>query len=114
MSEHDCWKIWVDTGGTFTDCLARDPGGALNRFKVLSSGRIRATLEEIQGRQLVLNLASPIPQGFLHGARLLDSETQSVLGRLHQSPEQIQCCSLESAPNHPLCPGQVLEIGFDE
>ena len=114
MSEHDCWKIWVDTGGTFTDCLARDPSGALNRFKVLSSGRIRATLEELQGKQLVLNLASPIPPGFLHGARLMGSETQSVLGRLHQSPEQIQCCSLESAPNHPLCPGQVLEIGFDE
>ena len=23
------WKIWIDTGGTFTDCLAHDPVGKL-------------------------------------------------------------------------------------
>ncbi|WP_424583706.1 hydantoinase/oxoprolinase N-terminal domain-containing protein, partial [Tunicatimonas sp.] len=30
------WKIWVDTGGTFTDCLAYNPSGVLHRVKVLS------------------------------------------------------------------------------
>ena len=29
------WQIWIDTGGTFTDCLARDPQGGLHRAKVL-------------------------------------------------------------------------------
>ncbi|WP_090151833.1 hydantoinase B/oxoprolinase family protein [Dyadobacter soli] len=42
------WQIWIDTGGTFTDCLAIDPAGNKSRIKVLSSsclrGRITAKL----------------------------------------------------------------------
>ena len=39
------WHVWIDTGGTFTDCLARDPRGRLHRAKVLSSGALRAVVE---------------------------------------------------------------------
>ena len=39
MSQH--WDIWIDTGGTFTDCLTRDPQGHTQRIKVLSSSRLR-------------------------------------------------------------------------
>ena len=35
------WHISIDTGGTFTDCLARDPAGTVHRAKVLSSGALR-------------------------------------------------------------------------
>jgi len=38
------WKISIDTGGTFTDCLATDPGGHLSRIKVLSSSRLRGRI----------------------------------------------------------------------
>ncbi len=38
------WEIWIDTGGTFTDGLARSPEGELRRVKVLSSGRLRGRL----------------------------------------------------------------------
>jgi len=34
------WKISVDTGGTFTDCVAKSPTGQTEFIKVLSSGRI--------------------------------------------------------------------------
>ncbi|SVB28121.1 uncharacterized protein METZ01_LOCUS180975, partial [marine metagenome] len=37
----------VDTGGTFTDCLAADPHGRTHRFKVLSSSCLRGTLTAI-------------------------------------------------------------------
>jgi 5-oxoprolinase (ATP-hydrolysing) len=40
------WKIWVDTGGTFTDCLAYSPRGKLHRVKVLSDSTLRGTLVE--------------------------------------------------------------------
>ncbi|MEO1129782.1 MAG: hydantoinase B/oxoprolinase family protein, partial [Planctomycetota bacterium] len=40
MSE-DGWCICADTGGTFTDCVARGPQGEMRRVKVLSSGTIR-------------------------------------------------------------------------
>lgn len=41
------WEIWVDTGGTFTDCLAKDPQGRLSRLKVLSSSRLRGQVQHI-------------------------------------------------------------------
>jgi len=31
------WSFWVDRGGTFTDCIARAPNGALHTRKLLSS-----------------------------------------------------------------------------
>ena len=38
------WQIWIDTGGTFTDCLARDPGGHERRAKVLSTSALRGQI----------------------------------------------------------------------
>ncbi|HEU0052752.1 MAG TPA: hydantoinase/oxoprolinase family protein, partial [Longimicrobium sp.] len=38
------WQIWIDTGGTFTDCLARDPQGRMHRAKVLSTSGLRAVV----------------------------------------------------------------------
>lgn len=38
------WKISIDTGGTFTDCLATDPNGFTTRIKVLSSSRLRGRI----------------------------------------------------------------------
>jgi 5-oxoprolinase (ATP-hydrolysing) len=37
MTERSGWQFWVDRGGTFTDCLARSPGGQIASAKVLSS-----------------------------------------------------------------------------
>ena len=38
------WQIWIDTGGTFTDCLAIDPTGNKTRIKVLSSSCLRGRI----------------------------------------------------------------------
>jgi 5-oxoprolinase (ATP-hydrolysing) len=38
------WKIWVDTGGTFTDCIAHAPDGVVKRLKVLSSGVLKGKI----------------------------------------------------------------------
>src|SRR6185369_8970026 len=37
------WQFWIDRGGTFTDIVARTPGGALLTHKLLSEnpGRYR-------------------------------------------------------------------------
>jgi 5-oxoprolinase (ATP-hydrolysing) len=38
VSEPERWRFWIDRGGTFTDCIGREPGtGALRVTKVLSS-----------------------------------------------------------------------------
>ncbi len=46
------WEFWIDTGGTFTDCLALSPDGEWKRAKVLSSSSIRGRVE---GEQLAGN-----------------------------------------------------------
>jgi 5-oxoprolinase (ATP-hydrolysing) len=52
------WQVWIDRGGTFTDCIGRDPEGALRVIKVLSSDR--APLEGIRAL-LDLDPEAPIP-----------------------------------------------------
>ncbi len=39
------WDIWIDTGGTFTDCIAQTPEGIIKRAKVLSNSCLRGQLE---------------------------------------------------------------------
>ncbi|MBX2895345.1 MAG: hydantoinase B/oxoprolinase family protein [Cyclobacteriaceae bacterium] len=41
------WKIWIDTGGTFTDCIALSPAGQLRRLKILSSSVIKAEVKSV-------------------------------------------------------------------
>ena len=42
------WLINIDTGGTFTDCLAQSPDGDTHRLKVLSSGVLRGRIRQWQ------------------------------------------------------------------
>lgn len=57
------WQIWIDTGGTFTDGLARDPNGNLHRTKVLSNSRLRGQL--VNGRITAPWLTAPIFDGYI-------------------------------------------------
>src|SRR5690242_21354761 len=66
--ESPIWRLFVDTGGTFTDCLALDPAGRLRRAKVLSSSAVRARVAEPLGpRRLRLAGALPEVAGFFRG-----------------------------------------------
>jgi 5-oxoprolinase (ATP-hydrolysing) len=70
------WRLAVDTGGTFTDCLAVDPRGRLRRAKVLSTAalrtRIAARLGEAAVRLMPIGGAGggPLPAGFFAGCSL--------------------------------------------
>jgi len=65
------WQIWIDTGGTFTDCIAEDPEGVVHTCKVLSSGALRDRVDAVDddGR-LHLRGGATLPAGFLTGYRL--------------------------------------------
>jgi 5-oxoprolinase (ATP-hydrolysing) len=55
------WKIWVDTGGTFTDTLAVDPEGKLHRLKILSSSLLRGrVIRQVSGRSFEVDLQWPV------------------------------------------------------
>ena len=65
------WRLCVDTGGTFTDCLAVDPHGRVQELKVLSNSALRARVECVEGpRALLLDLGSDFPPGFFVGYAL--------------------------------------------
>ena len=59
MTARTRWEFWIDRGGTFTDCLGRDPeSGEIRVEKVLSSDRA-----PLDGIRQILGLAAsdPIP-----------------------------------------------------
>lgn len=47
------WKVWIDTGGTFTDCIATDPEGQTHYVKVLSNSSLRGTIKEVLSTQKI-------------------------------------------------------------
>ena len=71
MNSATPWQIWIDTGGTFTDCIATDPGGGMHTCKLLSSGTLRDRVDGVESNgALRLRGASLLPDGFLTGFRL--------------------------------------------
>ena len=69
------WNIWIDTGGTFTDCIAVDPAGRTHRCKVLSNGSLRDRVDRVGDDGTIhLRNAALLPSSFLTGFKL------SVLG----------------------------------
>ncbi|MHC4775698.1 MAG: hydantoinase/oxoprolinase N-terminal domain-containing protein, partial [Planctomycetota bacterium] len=62
------WRIWIDTGGTFTDCLGLDPAGGLHRAKVLSSGALRGRLRRrIDARRIAVEQKWGVSDDFVRG-----------------------------------------------
>lgn len=52
---HRKHKLFIDTGGTFTDAIAIKPNGEMQRKKILSSGRLRGqVLKWIDANQLLI------------------------------------------------------------
>jgi 5-oxoprolinase (ATP-hydrolysing) len=79
------WQVWIDTGGTFTDCVAVDPDGRTRCCKVLSTGAIRDCIERIDDAGGVhLRAGSSLPSAFLIGfsLSLLGDDTElGVVGQ---------------------------------
>lgn len=62
------WKFWMDTGGTFTDCLARSPDGVWRRLKVLSSSAVRCrVIRVVRAGVVVLDGLPEVRDGFFNG-----------------------------------------------
>ena len=71
MTKSSPWQIHIDTGGTFTDCIATDPEGQIHRIKVLSSGVLRARmLRKIDPYVYSFDAPWEYPQNLLDGYTL--------------------------------------------
>lgn len=78
------WSIYIDTGGTFTDCIAINPQGVQHRVKVLSSSALRGTLRSSAGeKSYFIEQDWQAPDDFIKGFRfrlLQHTEEVEVLG----------------------------------
>ncbi|MFG0257237.1 MAG: hydantoinase B/oxoprolinase family protein [Phycisphaerales bacterium JB043] len=72
-SHHAPWRISVDTGGTFTDCVARAPDGARFSTKILSSGCLRVRARPTNATEMSLEGFEHDP-GTLVGMRMKASD----------------------------------------
>lgn len=73
------WKIWVDIGGTFTDCIAISPLGEFKRLKVLSTGLLRASATQVTHNKITVGLATNFSKDFLKGFTIRSGrETRTI------------------------------------
>lgn len=61
------YQFYIDTGGTFTDCLAVSPDGKTHRCKVLSSSAVRGIAETFIGNRIRINTGEFFPDSFFDG-----------------------------------------------
>jgi 5-oxoprolinase (ATP-hydrolysing) len=61
------WHISVDTGGTFTDCIAESPLGETEFIKVLSSGRVGGKVVGYSNTKISIELKSKISKNLYSG-----------------------------------------------
>ncbi len=69
MESNSYWKIWMDTGGTFTDCISIDLHGETKRLKVLSSSILRVKIKRISSKIFKIELPFHPTKNFLNGFR---------------------------------------------
>ncbi len=63
MTSLPSWQIWIDTGGTFTDCIAITPERETKRLKVLSSSVLRGKLvKRLSGRAIQVEMSWLVEQ----------------------------------------------------
>ena len=66
------WDFWIDRGGTFTDVVSRDPGGAISAAKLLSENPEQYADAALQGIRdaLGLDAAEPIPAARVNAVKM--------------------------------------------
>lgn len=69
QSQRPSWKIWIDTGGTFTDCIAVDPKKNYHTIKVLSNSSLRGKIVDSvsDGRTYKIEQEWEMPDDFIKG-----------------------------------------------
>ncbi|MFY8036164.1 MAG: hydantoinase B/oxoprolinase family protein [Cyclobacteriaceae bacterium] len=106
------WKIWMDTGGTFTDCIAINPAHQTSRLKVLSSGVLRGKIiQQLSARSYQVEISLPVARDIFKGfdLRLIHNGKSTTI--LSLNPDTFILTTRESLRN---AVGQTFEISSQE
>ncbi|MCX8491459.1 MAG: hydantoinase B/oxoprolinase family protein [Cyclobacteriaceae bacterium] len=101
------WKIWMDTGGTFTDCIAIDPNQKYKRLKVLSSGVIRGVItHQLTSHSLQLQIQWPLDKDIFKDfhihllergvkTKIQSIDLQRSIVYTYQALKNVDACAIE-------------------
>jgi 5-oxoprolinase (ATP-hydrolysing) len=105
------WQVAVDTGGTFTDCVARDPEGRLHHAKVLSSSTLRGRVEaRLDARRLRVSVTWSAPEDFVKGFRFRPLGDPSWEGEVAGFDPTERLLELADPVPEALAPGSAFEL----
>ncbi len=113
------WKISIDTGGTFTDCIATTPDGRKLRTKVLSSGELKGVLTRKNGQWFeadfdyqpskdIFKEYSMIIKGRTYGVRDFDKPGSFLLFPVPKNLEFPVAFSLTAKEEAPILGARIL------
>jgi len=100
--QENAWSIWIDTGGTFTDCIATTPPGGVKRLKVLSSSLLRVKV--LTGKKRLLQISLPFtPTANNEQRRVTDFDVKTSTVTLDQPftgdcPSTVEMTTDEEVP----------------
>jgi 5-oxoprolinase (ATP-hydrolysing) len=109
------WRIWIDTGGTFTDGVGISPDGARKNVKILSTSALRGTvLRPVGPSGLEVQESWSAPAGLIDGFRfqLLGAKHREVRVERYDSGSNV--LELSSPLEHEATPGTSFEVISDE
>ncbi len=95
------WEIGVDTGGTFTDCVARSTDGRMARAKVLSTSALRVRVESIGGCTVTVRQRIDLDDSVL-SEFFLGFELREISQGSSGSPRPVQTPSVKILAAHRL------------
>lgn len=106
------WRIFIDTGGTFTDCLACSPQGDIRHAKVLSSARLRGVVAAASPTTPRVRFGGRrLPRDFLRGGvAIAGTDEQRRAPVVGYEPSD---GTLRLATALPLRAGQLLDVVAD-
>jgi 5-oxoprolinase (ATP-hydrolysing) len=109
------WNLYIDTGGTFTDCLARDPQGQWHRRKVLSNASLRGKIiSQPASNRLHVEESWGLKKDILGGYFLnIQGLKHGSLQIVSYDPKK-QILTLNAAVEHKLAAGHGFEITAHE
>lgn len=105
------WIIWVDTGGTFTDCIAHSPAGDARRLKVLSSGVLKGVvIGRVNAKTLSVQLNWPVKKDIFKDFSITFSRHHKVAIRIASVDIGKSIVRLEESVPTSIRVGDVFEI----
>ena len=109
------WRIWIDTGGTFTDGVAVDPEGRLHRAKILSTSALRGrVIRQPSADRIEIEESWDAPAGLVRGFRFRPLGQDEAVATVVDYDPATGRMLLSPALDRLLAEGTAFEITSDE